>query len=113
VREREREREREKGKRERKKFFFDTQNFFLFFFFVFFFVDQKRTQAQKMNNADLDGDVDVFDDGSSAVAGQAHLEKAREFVTRYDSQLRTLEYALTDALTAPWDPECTTDRPRR
>jgi hypothetical protein len=54
-----------------------------------------------------DGDVDVFDDGSSAVAGQAHLEKAREFVTRYDSQLRTLEYALTDALTAPWDPERT------
>lgn len=56
-------------------------------------------------NGEFDGDVDVFDDGSSAVAGQAQLEKAREFVVQYDTQLRTLEYALTDALMAPWDPE--------
>lgn len=58
-----------------------------------------------MNADEFDGDVDVFDDGSSAVAGQTHLEKAKEFVLQYDSQLRTLEYALNDSLCSPWDSE--------
>jgi hypothetical protein len=59
-----------------------------------------------MNPDEFDGDVDVFDDGSSAVAGQTHLENVKEFVLQYDQQLRTLEYALNDSLCAPWDSEC-------
>lgn len=59
-----------------------------------------------MNPDEFDGDVDVFDDGSSAVAGQTHLENVKEFVLQYDQQLRTLEHALNDSLCAPWDSEC-------
>ena len=56
----------------------------------------------------MNRDVDIFDDGSSVLVSNAHLENMKATVMQYSEQLRTIEYALTQSLTEHWDPnrEC-------
>ena len=46
---------------------------------------------------------DVFDDGSSQLIANAHMESMKATVMQYGTQLREIEYALTESLTEFWD----------
>ena len=47
---------------------------------------------------------DTFDDGSSMLVSNAHLEQMKATCLQYGEQLRKIEYALTQSLTEHWDP---------
>jgi hypothetical protein len=49
-------------------------------------------------------DIDIFDDGSAQMASQDQLMKMQAFVTQYSTQLRQIEFALSETLSEFWNP---------